>query len=76
MRIGPGTAAGPADPELTVRGRAQADRLAAWLATVPVDVVLSSPLRRARETAEPLGRTLGLGRAKRPAVSTSRSSTA
>ena len=60
VRIGPGTAAGPADPHLTERGRAQADRLAAWLAAEPVDAVLSSPLRRARDTAEPVGRALGV----------------
>jgi probable phosphoglycerate mutase len=60
VRIGPGTAAGPADPHLTERGRAQADRLASWLGTEPVDAVLSSPLRRARDTAEPVARTLGL----------------
>jgi broad specificity phosphatase PhoE len=60
VRIGPGSAAGPADPHLTERGRAQADRLAAWLATEPVDVVLSSPLRRARDTAGPVGRALGV----------------
>ncbi|HYV58730.1 MAG TPA: histidine phosphatase family protein [Acidimicrobiia bacterium] len=60
VRIGPGTAAGPADPHLTERGRAQADRLAAWLAAEPIDAVLSSPLRRARDTAEPVGRALGV----------------
>lgn len=60
VRIGPGTAPGPADPHLTERGRAQADRLAAWLAAEPVDAVLSSPLQRARGTAEPVGRGLGL----------------
>jgi broad specificity phosphatase PhoE len=60
VRIGPGTAAGPADPNLTHRGRTQADRLAAWLGAEPVDAVLSSPLLRARETAEPIGRALGL----------------
>ncbi|HMF04181.1 MAG TPA: histidine phosphatase family protein [Acidimicrobiia bacterium] len=60
VRIGPGTAAGPADPHLTGRGRAQADRLAAWLAADPIEKLLSSPLRRARETAEPVARTLGL----------------
>jgi 2,3-bisphosphoglycerate-dependent phosphoglycerate mutase len=60
VRIGPGTAAGPADPHLTERGRAQADRLSSWLGTEPVDAVLSSPLRRARDTAEPVARTLGV----------------
>ena len=59
VRIGPGTATGPADPHLTERGREQAERLAAWLAAEPVDAVLSSPLQRARDTAEPVGRGLG-----------------
>ena len=60
VRIGPGTAAGPADPHLTERGRVQAHRLAVWLGAEPIDAVLSSPLLRARETAEPVGRALGL----------------
>jgi probable phosphoglycerate mutase len=60
VRIGPGTAAGPADPHLTGRGQVQADRLAAWLAAERIDALLSSPLRRARDTAEPVGRALGL----------------
>jgi probable phosphoglycerate mutase len=60
VRIGPGTVAGPADPHLTERGRVQAHRLSAWLAAEPIDAVLSSPLLRARDTAEPIGRALGL----------------
>ena len=51
-RIEAGTGV-PADPALTERGRDQAERLAQWLATEPIDVILSSPQRRARETAEP-----------------------
>jgi probable phosphoglycerate mutase len=58
-RIAAGTGV-PADPALTARGREQAERLAAWLATEPVDVVLSSPQRRAIETAEPIARAHGL----------------
>ena len=50
----------PADPPLTARGRDQAERLAAWLAVEPIDVVLSSPQRRAIETAEPIARVHGL----------------
>jgi probable phosphoglycerate mutase len=42
-----------ADPPLTARGKEQAAALAAWLAHEPVDAVLSSPMRRALETAEP-----------------------
>ncbi len=58
-RIETGTGV-PADPALTVRGREQADRLAAWLACEPIDVVLSSPQRRARETAAPIAAAHGL----------------
>src|ERR1700719_3631670 len=54
-RIAPGTGV-PADPGLTTRGREQAERLAAWLALEPIDVVLSSPQRRAVETAAPIAR--------------------
>lgn len=55
-------AEGPADPPLHERGHRQAERLAAWLATEeePIDAVWSSPMRRARETAEPLAAALGL----------------
>jgi len=60
VRIGPGSGSTPADPQLTDRGRAQADRLAGWLALDSLDAVVSSPLRRARETAEPVGRAVGL----------------
>jgi len=58
-RIAPGSGV-PADPALTERGRDQAHRLAAWLAAERVDVVLSSPQRRAIETAEPIARAHGL----------------
>ena len=50
----------PANPRLTDRGREQAERLAAWLALESVDVVLSSPQRRAVETATPVARAHGL----------------
>src|SRR5262249_24528790 len=50
----------PADPGLTPLGREQAQRLADWLAHEKVDVILSSPKRRAQETAAPLADTLGL----------------
>jgi probable phosphoglycerate mutase len=58
-RVASGTGV-PADPPLTARGREQAERLAAWLAVEPIDVVLSSPQRRAIETAEPIARAHGL----------------
>ena len=48
------------DPSLSDRGRRQARRVCDWLAHDPIDVVLSSPARRAVETAEPLAARLGL----------------
>jgi 2,3-bisphosphoglycerate-dependent phosphoglycerate mutase len=54
--IGP---AGPADPGLTERGLEQAEQLAAWLAVEPLDHIVSSPLRRARDTAAPLAARFG-----------------
>jgi broad specificity phosphatase PhoE len=45
---------GRADPGLTPAGRAQAEALARWLAAERIDRVVSSPLRRAVETARPL----------------------
>jgi probable phosphoglycerate mutase len=61
VRIAPGEGGGgPVDPDLTARGRDEAERLAAWLAGEPTDAVICSPLRRARQTAEPLARAHGL----------------
>ncbi len=54
------SATGPVDPELTERGRWQAERLAAWLACEPIDHVVASSKRRAIETAGPLSIRLGL----------------
>jgi probable phosphoglycerate mutase len=51
---------GPADPVLTEQGRRQSERLAEWLSHERVDHLLSSTLRRARETAAPVGERLGL----------------
>ncbi len=59
QRIAPGSGV-PANPSLTDRGRAQAQRLAEWLAHEHVDAVLSSPQRRAIETAEPVAAAHGL----------------
>jgi probable phosphoglycerate mutase len=58
----------PADPPLAPAGREQAERLAAWLAPERIDAVYASPLRRARETAEPLARARGLALALAPGV--------
>ena len=53
--------AGRSDLELTEAGREQARRAAGRIAELgPVDVLLSSPLRRARQTAEHLADRLGL----------------
>ncbi|WP_424217159.1 histidine phosphatase family protein (plasmid) [Streptomyces sp. BI20] len=55
--------AGRADIALTDTGRAQAEDLAAWAAKAPgrpFDAVVHSPLSRARLTAEPAARALGL----------------
>jgi probable phosphoglycerate mutase len=53
-------AGGPADPELSDEGRAQAVRLAAWLRRDAIDAVYVSPMRRAIQTAEPLADALGV----------------
>ena len=45
---------------LTAEGRAQADWLAALLHSLPITLIVSSPLERAIETAEPLARARGL----------------
>lgn len=61
IRIGPEESGGEAvDPELTRRGTEQAERLGAWLALEPVHHVVSSPLRRAQETALPVAAAHGL----------------
>lgn len=61
VRIAPGESDGaPVDPELTATGHHQAARLGAWLAAEPVDHVVSSPLRRATETAAPIAAAHGL----------------
>jgi probable phosphoglycerate mutase len=51
---------GPADPELSEVGHGQARRMAAWLGDQPITAVYTSPMRRAVQTAAPLGDALGL----------------
>jgi probable phosphoglycerate mutase len=51
---------GRADPELSVAGHRQAEHLAEYLAEEHLDAIYASPLRRARQTAEPLARLHGL----------------
>jgi probable phosphoglycerate mutase len=50
----------PANPSLTDTGNLQAARVGAWLARERVDAVLSSPQRRAQETAAPIAAAHGL----------------
>jgi broad specificity phosphatase PhoE len=45
---------------LSERGRAMAEKVAAELSTRDVRAIVSSPLERARETAEPIAEALGL----------------
>lgn len=51
---------GPADPELSVEGHAQAQHFAEYMAIEHIDVLYSSPLKRAVQTAEPLAKIKGL----------------
>jgi broad specificity phosphatase PhoE len=50
----------PGDPGLTELGRRQAQVTARWLRAMGLREVHSSPLRRARETAEAIARAAGL----------------
>ncbi|WP_149563657.1 histidine phosphatase family protein [Streptomyces cacaoi] len=52
--------AGCSDVALTEAGERQADALGEWAAGRAVDAVACSPLSRARRTAEPAARALGL----------------
>ena len=52
---------GLADPELNENGSAQARAVAAALANVDTDVVVSSPLRRAVHTAATIAEHVGIG---------------
>ncbi|MGI9621301.1 MAG: histidine phosphatase family protein, partial [Acidimicrobiales bacterium] len=53
-------AEGTADPGLTDIGHDQALAVARFLADEPVDHIVSSPMLRARQTAEPLSQILQL----------------
>ncbi|WP_280494627.1 histidine phosphatase family protein [Nocardia asiatica] len=55
------SSAGPADPELAPVGLEQAERVPTALGHHRVSRVVSSPQRRARETAAPTAAKLGLG---------------
>lgn len=54
-----GVLRGRLDPPLDDVGRQEAAAVAELFAGVPLDVVLSSPLRRARETAAPIAEATG-----------------
>jgi len=51
---------GRSDCPLSERGRRQGEAMARRLAEQPIDAVYATPLRRARQTAEPLAAALGL----------------
>ena len=53
-------AVSPHDPPLNAEGRRQARSVADWLAAEGVTRIVASPLRRARQTAEPLAERLGM----------------
>jgi probable phosphoglycerate mutase len=53
-------AVGAADPDLAEIGRRQARRVGEYLAPAGIDLVVTSPLARARQTAAPLAEMLGL----------------
>ena len=54
-------AEGPADPELSETGAAQARLLGEYLAAEEIDAVYASPLQRALQTAQPVADAHGLG---------------
>ena len=49
-----------ADPSLAPQGVRQSEQMARWLHSEGVDALYTSPMRRARETAEPLAALTGL----------------
>jgi len=59
-----GRVQGQADVELSELGRVQARQVAAWIRgparTVPIEEIWSSPLQRARETADAIAAAVGL----------------
>ena len=52
---------GPADPELSVAGRAQAEHLATYLSSEHLDAIYASPLLRACQTAAAVAAGLPMG---------------
>ena len=51
---------GPADPDLSQAGHAQARLLAEYLASETIDAIYTSPMKRAVQTADPLASAKGL----------------
>jgi probable phosphoglycerate mutase len=60
--------AGVSDIGLTPRGLAQAEALGRWAAGARLDAIVTSPLSRARRTAEPAARATGLVPAVEPGL--------
>ncbi len=50
---------GEADPRLSAAGRRQAERLGQWLTGERIDVIVTSPMARAHETAEIAAERMG-----------------
>lgn len=63
-----GDGADSADPALTAEGLDQANRLARWFERQQIHTVISSPMRRARQTAAPLAAAFGLEIEEHPGV--------
>jgi probable phosphoglycerate mutase len=59
---------GPADPELSVEGHAQAEHLGDYLALEHIDAIYTSPMKRAHQTALPLSKMKGLAPILEPDV--------
>ena len=59
---------GPADPELSVEGHAQARHLGDYLALEHLDAIYTSPMKRAHQTAMPLAALKGLSPVVEPDV--------
>ena len=58
----------PADPELSEIGMDQARKLSRWMASEKLDAIYSSPLNRARRTAEVLAEQKGIDITLEPGV--------
>jgi len=50
----------PADPGLSEKGIGQAAKLARWMESEKLDAIYSSPMTRAKETADPLSEVKGI----------------